>query len=171
MMLKLFQVAHRFNLKIQPQLIMLQKTLLNIEGLGRELSPTFDAMAVAKPELERILREKHGLDQTAKDLRKRLPGWLSQAPDMPGLLHDYLKQATEGQLTRRIDPQDLALLRADSRENSRRTLRAVTGTAFLMAGAILTGLDAGPWFLNGLSIPGLASMSIGAWLLIRTHRR
>ncbi len=65
-------------------------------------------MAVAKPELERILREKHGFDQTAKDLRERLPGWLSQAPDMPGLLHDYLKKATEGQLIRRIDPQDMA---------------------------------------------------------------
>ena len=91
-----------------------------------------DAMAVAKPELERILREKHGLDETAKDLRKRLPGWLSQAPDMPGLLHDYLKQATEGRLTRGIDPQDLALLRADSQKNNRRTLRAISGSALLV---------------------------------------
>ena len=171
LMLKLFQVAYRFKLNIQPQLIMLQKTLLNIEGLGRELSPTFDAMAVAKPELERILREKHGLDQTAKDLRERLPGWLSQAPDMPGLLHDYLKKATEGQLTRRIDPQDMAFLRADRRENSRRILRAISGTAFLMTGAILTGLEVGPWFLHGFSVPGLAALLTGAWLLIKANRR
>ncbi len=171
LMLKLFQVAYRFNLNIQPQLIMLQKTLLNIEGLGRELSPTFDAMAVAKPELERILREKHGLDETARDLRKRLPGWLSQAPDMPGLLHDYLKQATEGQLTRRIDPQDLALLRADKHENNRRTLRAISGTAFLMTGAILTGLEVGPWFLKGFSVPGLTAMAYGTWQLIKALKR
>jgi ubiquinone biosynthesis protein len=171
LMLKLFQVAYRFKLNIQPQLIMLQKTLLNIEGLGRELSPTFDAMAVAKPELERILREKHGLDHTAKDLRNRLPGWLSQAPDMPGLLHDFLKKATEGQMTRRIDPQDLALLRDDRQENSRRTLRAISGTAFLTTGAILTGLEVGPWFLGGLSVPGLAALFIGAWLLIKANRR
>ena len=170
LMLKLFQVAYRFKLNIQPQLIMLQKTLLNIEGLGRELSPTFDAMAVAKPELEKILREKHGLDQTAKDLRERLPGWLSQAPDMPGLLHDYLKKATEGQLTRRIDPQDQALLRADRQENSRRILRAISGTAFLMTGAILAGLEVGPWFLHGFSVPGLAALFIGAWLLIKANR-
>jgi len=171
LMLKLFQVAYRFKLNIQPQLIMLQKTLLNIEGLGRELSPAFDAMAVAKPELERILREKHGLDQTAKDLRERLPGWLSQAPDMPGLLHDYLKKATEGQLTRRIDPQDMALLRADRQENSRRILRSISGTAFLMTGAILTGLEVGPWFLRGFSVPGLAALLTGAWLLIKANRR
>jgi ubiquinone biosynthesis protein len=171
LMLKLFQVAYRFKLNIQPQLIMLQKTLLNIEGLGRELSPTFDAMAVAKPELERILREKHGLDHAAKDLRKRLPGWLSQAPDMPGLLHDFLKKATDGQMTRRIDPQDLALLRNDKQENSRRTLRAISGTAFLTTGAILTGLEVGPWFLGGLSVPGLAALFIGAWLLIKANRR
>jgi ubiquinone biosynthesis protein len=171
LMLKLFQVAYRFKLNIQPQLIMLQKTLLNIEGLGRELSPTFDAMAVAKPELERILREKHGLDQTAKDLRERLPGWLSQAPDMPGLLHDFLKKANEGQLTRRTDPQDLALLRADRQENNRRTLRAISGAAFLITGATLAGLKAGPWFLGGFSVAGLAALLIGAWLLIKANRR
>jgi len=171
LMLKLFQVAYRFKLNIQPQLIMLQKTLLNIEGLGRELSPTFDAMAVAKPELEKILREKHGLDQTAKDLRERLPAWLSQAPDMPGLLHDFLQKATEGQMMRRTDPQELALLRADRQENSRRTLRAISGAAFLITGATLAGLKAGPWFLGGFSVAGLAALLIGAWLLIKANRR
>jgi len=171
LMLKLFQVAYRFKLNIQPQLIMLQKTLLNIEGLGRELSPTFDAMAVAKPELEAILREKHGLDQTAKDLRKRLPGWLSRAPEMPGLLHDYLKQATEGNLTTRIDSQDLARLQATQEVNDRRTLRAISGGALLVTGALLTGLDVGPWYFRDLSVTGLVSGLLGAWLLLRAHKR
>ncbi len=171
LMLKLFQVAYRFKLNIQPQLIMLQKTLLNIEGLGRELSPTFDAMAVAKPELEAILREKHGLDQTAKDLRKRLPGWLSRAPEMPGLLHDYLKQATEGNLTTRIDSQDLARLQATQEDSDRRTLRAISGGALLVTAALLTGLDVGPWYFRGLSVTGLVSGLLGAWLLLRAHKR
>jgi ubiquinone biosynthesis protein len=171
LMLKLFQVAYRFKLNIQPQLIMLQKTLLNIEGLGRELSPTFDAMAVAKPELESILREKHGLDRTAKDLRERLPGWLSRAPDMPGLLHDYLKQSTEGNLVTRIDSQDLARLQANQEDSDRRTLRAISGGALLVTGALLTGLDVGPWFLNGLSVTGLISGLLGAWLLLRANTR
>ena len=171
LMLKLFQVAYRFKLNIQPQLIMLQKTLLNIEGLGRELSPTFDAMAVAKPELEAILREKHGLDQTAKDLRKRLPGWLSRAPEMPGLLHDYLKQATEGNLTTRIDSQDLARLQATQEDSDRRTLRAISGGALLVTAALLTGLDVGPWYFRDLSVTGLVSGLLGAWLLLRAHKR
>ena len=171
LMLKLFQVAYRFKLNIQPQLIMLQKTLLNIEGLGRELSPTFDAMAVAKPELEAILREKHGLDQTAKDLRKRLPGWLNRAPEMPGLLHDYLKQATEGNLTTRIDSQDLARLQATQEDSDRRTLRVISGGALLITGALLTGMEVGPWFYHGLSVSGLISGLLGVWLLFRAHKR
>jgi ubiquinone biosynthesis protein len=171
LMLKLFQVAYRFKLNIQPQLIMLQKTLLNIEGLGRELSPTFDAMAVAKPELESILREKHGLDRTAKDLRERLPGWLSRAPEMPDLLHDYLKQATEGNLITRIDSQDLARLQANQEDSDRRTLRAISGGALLVTSALLTGLEVGPWFLSGLSVTGLISGLLGAWLLLRAHKR
>jgi len=152
LMLKLFQVAYRFNLNIQPQLIMLQKTLLNIEGLGRDLSPTFDAMAVAKPELEAILREKHGLDKTARELRERLPGWLNRAPEMPGLLHDYLKQATEGNLVTRIDSQDLARLQANQEDSDRRNLRAISGGALLVTSALLTGLEVGPWYLGGLPV-------------------
>jgi ubiquinone biosynthesis protein len=171
LMLKLFQVAYRFKLNIQPQLIMLQKTLLNIEGLGRDLSPTFDAMAVAKPELEAILREKHGLDKTARELRERLPGWLSRAPEMPGLLHDYLKQATEGNLTTRIDSQDLARLQANQEDSDRRTLRAISGGALLVTSALLTGLEVGPWYLGGLSATGLVSGLLGAWLLFRAHKR
>jgi len=170
LMLRLFQVAYRFKLNIQPQLIMLQKTLLNIEGLGRELYPDLDVMAVSKPELERILREKHGIDQAARDLRERLPGWLSKAPDMPGLLHEYLKQATEGKLVTRIDARDLEQLRKDDRDADRRTLRATSGAAMLFSGALLTGLEVGPWFISGLSWPGLGCMAIGALLLLRAHR-
>ena len=63
--MSLFRTARRFNMPIQPQLVLLQKTLLNIEGLGRELFPDLDVLEASKPELERILREKHGLDNAA----------------------------------------------------------------------------------------------------------
>ena len=169
LMLKLFQVAYRFKLDIQPQLIMLQKTLLNIEGLGRELYPELDVLAASKPELERILREKHGIDQAAKDLRERLPGWLSKAPDMPGLLHDYLKLATEGNLVSKVDPRDLAQIQAEERNSNRRLLKVISGSALFFSGALLIGLKAGPWFLLEASVPGLVSMVIGAWLLIRAN--
>jgi ubiquinone biosynthesis protein len=170
-MLKLFQVAYRFKLDIQPQLIMLQKTLLNIEGLGRELYPELDVMATSKPVLETILREKHGIDQAAKDLREKLPGWLSKAPDMPGLLHDYLKLATEGKLVTKTDPRDLARFRADREASSQRLLKAISGSALFFSGAVLTGLKVGPFYLLDASTPGLVSMAIGAWLLFRANAR
>jgi ubiquinone biosynthesis protein len=170
LMLRLFQVAYRFKLNIQPQLIMLQKTLLNIEGLGRELYPELDVLATSKPELERILREKHGLDRAARDLRERLPLWLSKAPDMPGLLHDYLKLATEGKLIRRIDPRDLEQLRRQESAVSRRYVRAASGGALFFSGALLIGLEVGPWYLFGWSLPGLTMMLIGTVSLWRAHR-
>jgi ubiquinone biosynthesis protein len=167
LMLKLFQVAYRFKLNIQPQLIMLQKTLLNIEGLGRDLYPELDVMEVAKPELEAIMREKHGLDHTARELRERLPGWLSQAPEMPGLLHDYLQQATAGRLTSKLDSADLAALRQEIEASHHKTLRVMAGAALLVTGALLVGLEAGPWRWFDLSAMGLLALVPGAWLLIR----
>jgi ubiquinone biosynthesis protein len=170
LMLKLFEVAYRFKLNIQPQLIMLQKTLLNIEGLGRELFPDLDVLEASKPELERILREKHGFDSAAKELRERLPVWLSKAPDMPGLLHDYLKQATAGKLVTRIDAADLAELRRSDRLGRRIVARAVAGAAVFLGGALLTVFETGPWFLKGVSVPGLLLLITGAWMMIRASR-
>jgi len=167
LMLKLFQVAYRFKLNIQPQLIMLQKTLLNIEGLGRDLYPELDVLEVAKPELEAIMREKHGLDQTAKDLRERLPGWLSKAPEMPGLLHDYLQQATTGKLTSRLDSSDLAALRRDIEQSHHRSLRVMAGAALMLTGALLVGLEAGPWRWFEISALGLCTLLPGIWILLR----
>ena len=170
LMLKLIQVAYRFKLDIQPQLIMLQKTLLNNEGLGRELFPDLDVLEASKPELERILREKHGIDNTAKELRERLPGWLSKAPDMPGLLHDYLKQATDGTLTTRIDREDLEQLRASDSKAGRRTAFAVSGGAVFFSGTLMAAIGTGPWFLWGASVTGLLGLVVGTWLMVRAIR-
>lgn len=167
LMLKLFQVAYRFKLDIQPQLIMLQKTLLNIEGLGRELYPELDVLAASKPELERILREKHGIDQATKDLRERLPGWLSRAPDMPGLVYDYLKLATEGKLVTRLDTREVERHHAEQRDSNRRILKAISGASLFFSGAILLGFETGPWFVFKASTLGLLSMVAGAWLMVR----
>ena len=89
---------------------------------------------------------------------------------MPGLLHDYLKQATEGKLVTRIDSRDLEQLRREERESNRRSLRGSSGGALFFSGALLTGLEVGPWFVYGLSAAGLALMALGAGLLLRAHR-
>jgi ubiquinone biosynthesis protein len=167
LMLKLFQVAYRFKLNIQPQLIMLQKTLLNIEGLGRDLYPELDVIEVAKPELEAIMREKHGLDHTARELRERLPGWLSQAPEMPGLLHDYLQQATSGRLVSRLDSSDLSNLRKEIEISHRHTMRVMIGAALSLTGALLLGLEEMPARWLDPYYLGLAVLIPGVWILLR----
>ena len=104
---KLFQMARRHELTLQPQLILLQKTLLNIEGVGRLLHPRIDIWATAKPVLERIWRRRHGPRAMLKALRRRVPEWIAAAPDMPQLLHGYLAQATSGTMELRIASEDL----------------------------------------------------------------
>jgi ubiquinone biosynthesis protein len=171
LLFKLFRVARRFNLDIQPQLIMLQKTLLNIEGLGRELYPELDLWAIAHSELEEIMREKQGLDKTVDSVRKRLPGWMAQAPEMPGLVRDYLVKATRGELLTRIASDDLAKLRREHEISHRRTLQVLSASAIGISGALLTGLETGPWFVGGISVMGGSLMLLAGWILVRATRR
>ena len=166
----LFQVAHRFQLTIQPQLLMLQKTLLNIEGLGRQLDPDLDIWSVAKPELEAILRDKHKLENVSQELRERLPGWLSQAPELPGLVHDFLIKANSGQLLTRTTNEDAARTRREQLAFRHHTLQAVSGGSLSVAGAILTAMETGPWFAWGYSVPGIALLVIGGWLVFKALR-
>jgi ubiquinone biosynthesis protein len=93
---KLFSVARRYQLTLQPQLILLQKTLLNIEGIGRSLHPQIDIWATAKPVLEKILRERHSPRRVLRKIRERLPEWIAAAPEMPQLVHAFLKKAASG---------------------------------------------------------------------------
>ncbi len=171
LLFKLFKVAHRFHLTVQPQLIMLQKTLLNIEGLGRELYPELDIWAVAKPELETILREKHSVEHATQELRSRLPAWLAQAPEMPGLIHDYLLKASRGQLVTRIESEDLAALKYAHQVSHRKILLALAAGSFLISGTLLTAMQTGPWFWWGLSSPGLVLLTLGGWLFTRALKK
>ncbi|NMW25228.1 2-polyprenylphenol 6-hydroxylase, partial [Rhodanobacter denitrificans] len=110
LVVKLFQTARRFELTLQPQLILLQKTLLNIEGVGRMLDPEIDIWAVAHPVLKRILRERYSPLRTLRDMRKRLPEWLHHAPDFPELVRDALRQIGRGEQRALSDPVALKLL-------------------------------------------------------------
>ncbi|MFW5431604.1 MAG: ubiquinone biosynthesis regulatory protein kinase UbiB [Methylophilaceae bacterium] len=94
-LLSLFQMSRRFGVIIQPQLIMLQKTLLNIEGLGRDLDSNIDLWQTARPFLKRWMSEQLGLLSIAKTLKKELPFILKTAPEMPRLVHRFLKQQTD----------------------------------------------------------------------------
>ena len=96
-LLSLFQMSRRFGVVIQPQLVMLQKTLLNIEGLGRDLDPNIDLWQSAKPFLKRWMSEQVGLRSVLKTLKKELPFILKTAPQMPRLVHQFLNQQTQAE--------------------------------------------------------------------------
>jgi ubiquinone biosynthesis protein len=89
-LMRLFQASRRFNVEIQPQLVLLQKTLLNVEGLGRQLDPDLDLWVTAKPILERWIREQVGLEGLVDQIRKEAVRWSRLLPEIPRLTHDAL---------------------------------------------------------------------------------
>jgi len=114
LLLRLFQTSRRFNVEVQPQLVMLQKTLLNIEGLGRELDPELDLWQTAKPFLERWMSEQIGWRALLRALRQEAPGWAATLPQLPRLAHRLLAEDRIGALQ-----QALARLETQSRRRNR----------------------------------------------------
>ena len=94
-LLRLFQTSRRFGIKVQPQLVLLQKTLLNIEGLGLQLDPELDLWKTAKPWLERWMNEQVGWRGLLKTLREEVPHYVTLLPQLPRLLHLYLEKNIE----------------------------------------------------------------------------
>ena len=91
-LMRLFQTSRRFHVEIQPQLVLLQKTLLNIEGLGRELDPELDLWSTAKPFLEKWMLEQMGPQRLWRELRAEAPHYAKLVPELPRLLYDALRQ-------------------------------------------------------------------------------
>jgi ubiquinone biosynthesis protein len=103
LLLRLFQTSRRFNVEVQPQLVMLQKTLLNIEGLGRELDPDLDLWQTAKPFLERWMREQVGWRGLVRTIRHEAPFWAATLPQLPRLVHRALAEDRLGALHAALD--------------------------------------------------------------------
>jgi ubiquinone biosynthesis protein len=154
---KLFQMARRHELTLQPQLILLQKTLLNIEGVGRLLHPRIDIWATAKPVLERIWRRRHGPRAMLKALRRRVPDWIAAAPDMPQLLHGYLAQATSGKMELRIASEDLRRIERRAQLGQRVAVWLSLAVSLAMGTALLA--VAAPTPLS-LGLPALAWVTL-----------
>jgi len=166
---KLFQMARRHELTLQPQLILLQKTLLNIEGVGRLLHPQIDIWATAKPVLEQIWSRRSGPRAALKALRRRLPEWLTLAPEMPQLLHDYLAQSTGGRMELRIASDDLKRLEQRARRGRKVAVLLSLGVCLAVAFAIFASAPSAHADFAGIPtaawISGLAAAAcfILAW--------
>ena len=126
-LMRLFQTSRRFNVEIQPQLVLLQKTLLNIEGLGRELDPELDLWSTAKPFLETWMNEQIGPRKFWEQLKAEAPHYAKLLPELPRLLHDYLRQR----------PTDLRREVQQLVQEQRRTNRLLQGLLYGGLGFLL----------------------------------
>ena len=137
LLLRLFQTARRYNMEVQPQLVLLQKTLLNIEGLGRQLYPQLDLWDTAKPFLENWMKEQLGFRSFAKQVKHNAPLWIEQLPEFPGQVFDLVQQARRGKL--RINYQSDTLNRIENKIESQNktTIQAILSAALLVSGAVL----------------------------------
>jgi len=136
-LLRLFQTARRFDMEVQPQLVLLQKTLLNVEGLGRQLYPDLDLWTTAKPFIERWMRERIGPQAALRKLREELPRTLALLPELPRLTHEALS-AQQRQAERLA--QQAEEIRA-LREAMARTRRTTLQLALLATTAILLAIS------------------------------
>ncbi len=171
-LLTLFQTARRFNMEVQPQLILLQKTLLNIEGLGRQLDPDLDLWRTAKPFLENWMTQRIGPRAFINKLKAGFPQLLEQLPELPQLVHNALDKANRGELQVRLQAGELERLRLELRTAHRRQFHSVVGAALLISSAIILAVDTGgvlPWLEHPLL--GWIAGALGLVLLIRARPR
>ena len=140
-LMRLFQTSRRFNVEIQPQLVLLQKTLLNVEGLGRQLDPELDLWATAKPFLEKWMLEQVGPKRFWNELKDQAPYYAKMLPDLPRLLHSYLSQRPAAETQTEL----IEMLR-----EQRRTNRLLQSLLYLAVGFLL----------------GLVAMQLVVWVRI-----
>ncbi len=131
-LLRLFETARRFDMQMQPQLILLQKTLLNIEGLGRELYPELDLWKTAQPILRQWMRDRMSLRAVRKRIRQQLPDTIEALKQLPQLFQSAVRDASEGRFRLQVEYPGLAELRAEMRRASlRRDVAIAAGVLWL----------------------------------------
>jgi ubiquinone biosynthesis protein len=133
-LLRLFQTARRFNMEVQPQLVLLQKTLLNIEGMGRQLYPELDLWTTAKPFMERWMRDQVGPKAFLERARKNLGPVSEQIPELPLLAYRILDGLERQKLEIQWRSRELERLREETRSYRGQMLAAIGGGALVLSG-------------------------------------
>jgi ubiquinone biosynthesis protein len=162
LLLRLFQTARRFNMEVQPQLVLLQKTLLNIEGLGRQLYPDLDLWQTAKPFLERWMNERIGFRAFVDGLRREAPHWAQTLPKLPGMLEDALEQQRQQKSANKRLLLEMSALRRELRAHQRQRNDSLFGATLLLSGAIILALET----IAVLNMPVLGMVAGGAGLVL-----
>lgn len=158
LLLRLFQTARRFDMEVQPQLVLLQKTLLNIEGLGRQLYPDLDLWQTAKPYLEEWYKNKVGPKATFNKLKEHLPMMGEKLPELPEMMYQVLSDASKGELEVKWRSAQLEEIKQQMAKNHRKSIMAICGGSLLISAAVILGLD-------GFSPLMLGDAPLTTWVL------
>ena len=173
-LLRLFQTARRFKMEVQPQLVLLQKTLLNIEGLGRQLYPQLDLWQTARPILKGFMLEQNSPLTVLRDIQRNIPEWGRMLPQMPGLMHQFL--ANGAQVSQPgAGIQQISASKAFNRKTASNSLATTIIYSILAAGlficATLTTLLSNSKFaLIGVPVWAWLMLAAAAWCLRRAFK-
>lgn len=168
-LVRLFQVARRFDMEVQPQLVLLQKTVLNIEGLGRQLYPDLDLWTTAKPILEEWMRNRIGPRATLDRLRANVPELAETMPELVHLTVRRLQQLSNATAPTREDM--VRELRTEFRRESRRSRLALIGGSLIVGATVLTALGYSGITLGGIPLLAWLLGLIGAGFWLRALKR
>ncbi len=145
-LLRLFETARRFDMQVQPQLILLQKTLFNIEGLGRQLYPELDLWRTAQPYLRRWMRQRMSPRAVLRRMRAHVPDTLVALQQVPQLLRSAVRDAADGRLRLQVDNAGVAELRDEMRRNNLRRDATVAAAVLWVSGLMWLALTVrNPW--------------------------
>lgn len=143
-LVNLFNTARRFNMKIQPQLVLLQKTLLYVEGLGRQLYPELNLWTTAKPFLEDWLKSQVGMRSVLSQFKEKIPSWTKKFPELPDLLYDSLQQHKRWQYN---VEQFMSQFQKEKKRSRKSRYLFYIGAISVTAGVFLQWMDSGLLFL------------------------
>ena len=160
-LMRLFRVAQRFNVEIQPQLILLHKTLFNIEGLGRELYPELDIFKTARPVLRQWMNEQVGARAMIDDFRENLPQLRQALRELPGVIRELSERATNGDLALDLRSAEIERIRRELEGQQRQRYWLAVAMTSLLAGTLVLTLYGSPVIGGGLLVAGALAVYAG----------
>jgi len=158
LLLRLFQTAQRFEMEILPQLLLLQKTMVNVEGIGRQLYPELDLWRSARPSLEKFMMERVGARRLFSAFKASVPHWVDRLPELPLLTVEVLDQLKSGRLKVQTTDPKLEEIRQEIQSLTRRIVLALVGVGCVVCAAILLSV-------KGAAATQVGPLPLGVWLI------
>jgi len=155
---RLFQIARSFDVEILPQLVLLQKTIINIEGIVRQLHPHLDLWETARPEMERWMSERMGVRGLIKGTILNLPRVIERLPEFPNRAIDLIDKIYDGKIEMENKSEEIHKLREEMKIYNRKTILSVIGSGLILSSSII-------YALNNTTYGAMISVPLASWVL------